>query len=104
MGRKNISILGSTGSIGRNAIRVIRENKDRFEITALSAGRNWKELAKQAIEFSPSFISISDPKDISRLKSIIPSNIEILCGDDGISEIAKNTDVDVLLSALVGSV
>ena len=104
MSRKKISILGSTGSIGKNAIRVIRENKDRFEITALSAGKNWEELAKQAIEFSPSFISISDPKDISRLKSIIPSNIEILCGDDGISEIAKNTDVDVLLSALVGSV
>ena len=104
MSRKKISILGSTGSIGKNAIRVIRENKDRFEITALSAGKNWEELAKQAIEFSPSFISISDPKDISRLKSIIPSNIEILCGDDGFSEIAKNTDVDVLLSGVVGSV
>ena len=49
MNRKRISILGSTGSIGKNAIRVIRENKDRFQIIALAAGRNWKELAEQAI-------------------------------------------------------
>ena len=104
MGRKKISILGSTGSIGKNAIRVIREHKDKFEITALAAGKNWKELAKQAIEFSPASISISDPKDVSLLKSVIPSKIKILSGNQGLREIAKNSDVDVVLSALVGSV
>ena len=104
MNRKRISILGSTGSIGKNAIRVIRENKDRFQIIALAAGRNWKELAEQAIEFSPSFISISDRNDVSHLKSVVPSNIKILCGDEGLREIAKYPDTDVVLSALVGSI
>tara|TARA_A100001037_G_scaffold306794_1_gene355609 strand:- start:4690 stop:5853 length:1164 start_codon:yes stop_codon:yes gene_type:complete len=104
MSRKRISILGSTGSIGKNAIRVIRENKDKFQIIALAAGKNWKELAKQAIEFSPSFISISDRKDVPHLKSVVPSNVRILCGDEGLREIAKNPDVDVVLSALVGSI
>ena len=104
MSRKRISILGSTGSIGKNAIRVIRENRDKFQIIALAAGKNWKELAKQAIEFSPSFISISDRKDVPHLKSVVPSNVRILCGDEGLREIAKNPDVDVVLSALVGSI
>ena len=104
MERKKISILGSTGSIGKNAIRVIREHKDKFEIIALTAGKNWKELAKQAIEFSPVSVSVSDPKDISLLKSVIPSKIKILSGSQGLREIAKNSDVDVVLSALVGSV
>ena len=104
MGRKKISILGSTGSIGRNALRVIREHKEKFEISALTAGKNWEELARQAIEFSPSVISISDPKDVSRLESVVPSETKILSGDEGLREIAKNSGGDVVLSALVGSI
>ena len=54
----NISILGATGSIGKNALSIIRENRDKFNITALSADKNWQALAENIREFKPKYVSV----------------------------------------------
>ena len=54
---KTITVLGSTGSVGRTTIKLLLENRDKFEVKALAAGNNWKLLAEQARLLSPSFVA-----------------------------------------------
>ncbi len=101
--RKKIVVLGSTGSIGENALRVIRANPDRFEVAALAAGRNWERLAEQAREFSPQLVSITEPENAGRLREAVPEGVSVLSGDEGLREAAAGAGADVLVSALVGA-
>ncbi len=101
---KKISILGSTGSIGTQALDVVRKHRDQFEIVALSAHRNVKLLFSQVAEFRPKTICISDSVTGSEaVKNLPPGNIEILSGRDGLLELAGRDNVDILLNGLVGS-
>ncbi|MEE9257016.1 MAG: 1-deoxy-D-xylulose-5-phosphate reductoisomerase [bacterium] len=100
--RKKIVVLGSTGSIGENALRVIRANPDRFEVAALAAGRNWERLAEQAREFSPQLVSITEPENAGRLREAVPEGVSVLSGDEGL-QAAAGAGADVLVSALVGA-
>jgi 1-deoxy-D-xylulose-5-phosphate reductoisomerase len=102
---KNISILGSTGSIGVNAVDVIRKCPDRFKIVALSACTN-VELLKQQIErFKPRVVSVIDEKHARKLKKILNPSIrtDILFGKDGYREVASVQEADMVISAMVGS-
>lgn len=102
---KNISILGSTGSIGVNAIDVIWNNPDRFKIVALSACTNVELLRQQIERFKPMVVSVIDEIHAKELKKIMNPSIrtEILFGEDGYREVASIQEADMVISAMVGS-
>jgi 1-deoxy-D-xylulose-5-phosphate reductoisomerase len=102
---KNISILGSTGSIGVNALDVISNNPARFRVVALAAHKNVDLLAEQIQRFKPKVVSVIDEKRATELKNIIKSakGTEILYGKDGYREVACAGEADMVVSAMVGS-
>lgn len=102
---KKIAILGSTGSIGQQALDVIRQHADKFEVVALSAGKNHRVLADQIEEFKPLAASILDPVAAGRLEDALYAGTKtnILSGESGATEIAREVHYDILLNALVGS-
>ena len=66
---RNIALLGSTGSIGKNTLEVVRNNSDKLKIISLTAGKNWKLLAEQALEFRPLFVALADKQHENDCKS-----------------------------------
>ncbi|MBA4322304.1 MAG: 1-deoxy-D-xylulose-5-phosphate reductoisomerase, partial [Odoribacter sp.] len=102
---KNISILGSTGSIGVNALDVIGNNPDRFKIVALSAGTNVKLLGRQIDQFRPEVVSVIDEEHARELKKIVNPSLrtDILFGPEGYCEVASVKKADMVISAMVGS-
>ncbi|HMK56347.1 MAG TPA: 1-deoxy-D-xylulose-5-phosphate reductoisomerase [Dissulfurispiraceae bacterium] len=103
---KNIVILGSTGSIGRNALSVIARFPDRFRVVGLAAGKNVGLLKEQIREFRPQLVAVSDPESCSTLKSELTRQempAEVLCGIDGVSTVAAMKDADTVISSIVGS-
>ena len=101
-----LALLGSTGSIGRNTLQVVREIDSEVEVVALAAGRNFAELARQAAEFRPRLLSVADEESLAALRdsiSGIPGYApRCVCGPDGNYEAAVGIDSDVLVSAAVG--
>lgn len=97
---KKISILGSTGSIGTQALDIVRSNPERFEIKALSCGGNIDLLRKQIIEFKPDSVCVGEKNDVLPLKADFPF-LKIHFGSEGIFEILE-TESDLILNSLVG--
>ena len=101
---KNISILGSTGSIGVNALSVINNLDDKFNVKALSAYKNSSLLIEQAKIFNPEIVVIVDSSEVDFVReSLKKSGISVLCGREGLLELSARDDVDIMLNALVGS-
>ena len=101
---KNISILGSTGSIGVNALSVINNLDDKFNVKALSAYKNSSVLIEQAKIFNPEIVVIVDSSEVDFVKeSLKKTGISVLCGREGLLELSARDDVDIMLNALVGS-
>lgn len=100
---KNISVLGSTGSIGTQTLDVARKNSD-IKVVALSAGTNVELLEKQVREFHPSFVSMADEKTLSELKVRLSdmSGIEYGCGMDGLIHAATISGAEIVVTAVVG--
>jgi 1-deoxy-D-xylulose-5-phosphate reductoisomerase len=107
MTRKKISILGSTGSIGRSTLEVIRQFPDRFEVVALGAGSNATLLCEQIVEFSPRVVSVMDAQVACSLQDLLYGKSarlpEILYGEDGHRRVAAFPETDMLVSAMVGA-
>jgi len=101
--KKRIALLGSTGSIGVNALKVISSLRDRFEITALSADSNINALSDQAWNFDPKVLCVRDAALTGKLKALAPSGTGILSGVDGLEEIVSRRDVDMVIFAISGS-
>ncbi|MDI6618264.1 MAG: 1-deoxy-D-xylulose-5-phosphate reductoisomerase [Clostridiales bacterium] len=100
---KNISILGSTGSIGTQALDVIKNNRDKFRIVALGANKNIDLLYKQILLFNPSAVSVGDYEGAKKLKNMLGhTKTEIFYGVEGLNTIAQMDDSDVVLTAVVG--
>ncbi|HXI00560.1 MAG TPA: 1-deoxy-D-xylulose-5-phosphate reductoisomerase [Sphingobacteriaceae bacterium] len=100
---RNIGILGSTGSIGTQALEVIRENADRFKVSFLTAQFNAELLIKQAIEFMPSRVVICAERHFSYVnEKLSPLGIEVLAGVESLFVVAADQNTDMVLSALVG--
>jgi len=79
--KKNIAIIGSTGSLGTQALDVIRQNPDLFGVTVLTARSNSDLLIKQALEFSPLFVVIDDESKYPEIKNALAhTGIKVLCG------------------------
>lgn len=101
---KEISILGSTGSIGTQALDVVRKNRDKFMIKALSCGRNLELMKKQISEFEPELVVTATGEDAKLLREYFRGkveNIEFLSGEDGLLQLA-GYDSDLLLNSLSG--
>src|SRR5688572_14012859 len=103
--RKNVVILGSTGSIGVNALRVISEMPERLRALGLSAFSNAEKLAEQAREFDPEYVSMFEPAASAELKGRLKGRARHLApGVEGLCELASLKDADVVLTSLVGGV
>lgn len=104
MKKRQVCILGSTGSVGRNALRVIENLRDRFEICGLSAQSNVDLLAEQAKRFKPAAIAIGDETKLAALKrKYNRENTRILAGRKGLEELARQDEADIVLMAISGS-
>lgn len=102
---KRIAILGSTGSIGVNALNVIREMPDMLSVFGLSAHSNSALVAEQAKEFNASAVSMFDPKAGADLKTRLNGRAKHLApGVEGLCDLASHPDVDVVLTSVVGGV
>ena len=100
---KSVTILGSTGTIGCNTLKVIAEHRDDFEIVALTAGNNFSLLAEQAKEFKPKLVVISNESHYAELKNLLAgTGIEIAAGVEAVLQ-AAGLDADITMSAIVGA-
>ena len=97
---KKVAILGSTGSIGTQTLDVVRENPDRFKVTALTCGSNTELLAEQIEEFKPEFASVEREEDAARFASRFP-DVKFGWGRQGLIDAACGS-CDMVLNALVG--
>lgn len=100
---KNISVLGSTGSIGTQTLDVVRKNND-IKVVALSAGNNVELLEQQVREFRPSFVSMADDKVLARLRARLSdvTGIEYGTGMDGLIHAAAMEQAEIVVTAVVG--
>lgn len=99
---KKVLILGSTGSIGVNALNVIRKFPDRFSIAGLTANSNISVLSEQIKEFNPQFVVIKDKSKAKELSEIVNQNVEIISSENALVEAAQKYDYDILIGAIVG--
>lgn len=97
---RKVSILGSTGSIGTQALDVVRANKEKFEVTALACGRNLELLSQQIEEFQPKIAVIESATDAKILAERHPE-VEVFCGEEGLVT-AATSDCDMVLNSLMG--
>lgn len=102
---KNIAILGSTGSIGTQALDVIRDNKTDFKVCALTANSNIDILYDQVLEFSPEIVAITNFEKYKEFKSAIKpfnSSLKVLYGEEGLFDVAAYDKNDIIISSIVG--
>ncbi len=103
-GRKQIAILGSTGSIGTQALEVIEEHSDLYEVYCLTANNKVDELAAQALKFKPAAVVIANEAHYDRLCQMLASepDIKVYAGAKAIDEIVEAGPIDMVLTAMVG--
>jgi 1-deoxy-D-xylulose-5-phosphate reductoisomerase len=100
---KNVAILGSTGSIGVQALDVVERAGGRFRVVGLAAGRNADRLAEQVRRFRPRLVSVDDPAAAVRLRALLgPEAPEIATGEAGAVAVASLAEADVVLAAISG--
>lgn len=102
--KKQIAILGSTGSIGTQALQVIDEHPDLFEAYCLTANNKVKELAEQARRYNPAAVVIANEDKYEELKSLLADlpDIKVYAGKQAIDEIVEAGPIDMVLTAMVG--
>jgi 1-deoxy-D-xylulose-5-phosphate reductoisomerase len=103
---RSLTILGSTGSVGTQALDVVRRNPDRFKVVGLAALTNHELLVGQIREFLPPYVAIADPEAAAELREMLGSNIrgvDIMDGPDAAERLSRDVEADMVLNALVGS-
>ncbi|MBQ4395821.1 MAG: 1-deoxy-D-xylulose-5-phosphate reductoisomerase [Paludibacteraceae bacterium] len=103
MVKKQLAILGSTGSIGTQTLDVVRVHPDRYSVYALCAHRSIDKLVEQALEFKPEVVCIADESLYETLKARLSSlDIKIWAGSDAIAEMVTMPSIDIVVAAMVG--
>lgn len=98
-----VAILGSTGSIGTQALEVIESYSDKFNLEVITAGKNADLLIEQAIKHQPNTVVIQDEAQFEKVKSALwEHDIHVYCGDNALCQVVEATEIDVVLTALVG--
>jgi len=101
---RKISVLGSTGSIGKNSLDVIVKNQDKFDVVGLAEGHDVHGMAEQIEKFKPSIVSVRNEDAASELEGLLGNyKPKIVFGIDGACEVAKFDDADMVVSAIVGA-
>ena len=103
---KQLTLLGSTGSIGCSTLDVVRHNPDRFAVTALVAGKNVARMAEQCLEFTPRYAVMDDAASARELKETLAqhgSRTEVLSGQQAACDMAALDEVDQVMAAIVGA-
>ena len=101
--KKKVALFGSTGSIGTQALEVIKSNPEIFEVEILTAHTNEELLIKQALEFKPNAVVIVDENKYETLKSALSStDIKVFCGEAALEEVADFDTYDIMIAAIVG--
>jgi len=101
---KYISLLGASGSIGKQTLDVIDAHREKFRLIALSVGKN-VEAAKQAIDqFQPELVAVADWQAFSALRAEYNGKVKIVAGDEGLIEVATHPKADMVVNAVVGSI
>jgi 1-deoxy-D-xylulose-5-phosphate reductoisomerase len=104
---KRLSIVGSTGSIGQNTLRVVEHLSDRFRVFALAANSSVELLAEQTAAFKPSVVAITDSTRVDAFRNSCRSKgvavPEVVTGEEGLRQIASASDVDIVVSGAVGA-
>jgi 1-deoxy-D-xylulose-5-phosphate reductoisomerase len=101
--KKRIAIFGSTGSIGTQALDVIRSNRDLFEVEILTAQNNDEMLVAQALEFNPNAVVIGDLSKYEKVKfALSSSGVKVFAGESALEEVADFDSYDVMIAAIVG--
>lgn len=103
MNKKRIAILGSTGSIGMQALDIVRANPDHFEVEVLTAANNTGELIKQAREFTPNTVVIAnEDRYIDVSEALSDLDIKVFSGKESVSQVVSSGEIDMVLNAIVG--
>ena len=101
--KKQIAILGSTGSIGRQALEVIADNNEQFEVYALTANNQIDLLIEQALRFRPEMVVIANEQHYLKLKDALAGlPIKVFAGNESVAQIAEMQPIDIVLTAMVG--
>jgi 1-deoxy-D-xylulose-5-phosphate reductoisomerase len=101
--KKSIALLGSTGSIGTQALEVIRAYPDKFEVEVLSAQNNADLLIQQAIEFKPNVVVIGNDDHYETIKHALASHdVKVFAGENALCSVVQMENIDIVLTALVG--
>jgi 1-deoxy-D-xylulose-5-phosphate reductoisomerase len=105
---RGLTILGSTGTIGINALKLVAQYPQQFHVVALSAGNNLKLLAEQIVAYKPKRVAIQNSGKIAALQALLPATTvhfkapQILAGEEGTCEVAASPEADIVVSAIVG--
>ena len=99
---KKIAILGSTGSIGRQALQVIDELPGEFKVVGLAAGANIQLLVEQIRKYKPNYVALGSSEKAAQLKNVLPTNVPLFTGKKGLSKLVEAADLDFLLVAVSG--
>ena len=102
MKKQRIAILGSTGSIGKQVLEVVRQHPNTYQIVALTANESWEQLVSQINEFRPKYAVICSDKYFQKVKEQISTETQLLSGYDAIVDVVQLDEVDTVLNSLVG--
>ena len=103
---KQLTVLGSTGSIGCNTLDVVRHNREHFAVAALVAGKNVERMVKQCLEFTPRYAVMDDAKSADAVRTALRehgSRTEVLCGQQAACDVAALDEVNQVMAAIVGA-
>jgi 1-deoxy-D-xylulose-5-phosphate reductoisomerase len=101
--KKRIALLGSTGSIGCQALEVVKQNQSKFEIEVLTAHSNYQLLIKQALDYKPNTVVIVEEKYYKEVNQALwKHNIKTFAGEEALSQVVQMENIDLVLTALVG--
>jgi 1-deoxy-D-xylulose-5-phosphate reductoisomerase len=101
--KKKIAILGSTGSIGKQALQVIQEQQDKFELEILVANTKDKDLIDQALIFNPNTVVIADKSKYQQVnESLSPQGIKVYAGPEAVMQLFETDSIDIVINAIVG--
>ncbi len=106
MNWRRLAVLGATGSIGLQALdvlRTLRDEGERVSVTAMAAGRRVEPLAVAAREFGVRVVGVLGPDEARKMRALLPEETEVVHGAEGLEELASRDDVDLVLNAVVGA-
>ncbi|MFI3261410.1 MAG: 1-deoxy-D-xylulose-5-phosphate reductoisomerase [Rikenellaceae bacterium] len=103
MDKQRLAILGSTGSIGQQSLEIVEKYSDLFEVNTLTAHNNWQLLVEQAIKFQPDSVVIANEEFYPIVKESLKDHlIKVYAGSDAVEQVVASTEVDTVVTALVG--